>query len=440
MNQENYPLNAQNDGFTMLKDSTTQVCRPKSTCENGTGGVPLHEPKEMCTACDPGFGLVDHRCVKTCKNGKSAPWTEHFVLSELKRLGNMRIGNMNSLEEDECLNFRSALLKKIAPKTVHDTLFLGEGLEHETVARKVWNTKQLPRGCQFVQNLEISEKNEDFETGVNTVLGWDIVFNRATQDSNNLITFHEDVLEIESDYTPKKIMELAKKHCKNHEIQGLRVAKVQDANESQYKSCVAGIWEDEKGVLNLDHHTCGVTDKGSIECFGNDASGQTNGGKPKQATDGNKFVGVSAGYEHTCGVTDKGSIECFGNDASGQTNGGNPKQATDGNKFVGVSAGRAHTCGVTDKGLIECFGNDVSGQTNGGNPKQATDDNMDYLVRINMVERAAKFVGVSAGYEHTCGVTDKGLIECFGNDASGQTNGGKCRTCSYVWCDGQRVD
>ena len=100
-------------------------------------------------------------------------------------------------------------------------------------------------------------------------------------------------------------------------------------------------------------HTCGVTDKGLIECFGNDEYGQTNGGNPKQATDGNKFVGVSAGYEHTCGVTDKGLIECFGR--YGQTNGGKPK---DGNKFVGVSAGRAHTCGVTDKGLIECFGNE----------------------------------------------------------------------------------
>ena len=54
---------------------------------------------------------------------------------------------------------------------------------------------------------------------------------------------------------------------------------------------------------------------------------------------------------------------------------------------------QCRTCsygGVTDKGLIECFGNDVSGQTN-AHP-QATDDNMDYLVRINMVERAAKFV------------------------------------------------
>ena len=48
---------------------------------------------------------------------------------------------------------------------------------------------------------------------------------------------------------------------------------------------------------------------------------------------------------------------------------------------------------------------------------------IDVLVMMNMVkpmaatqskQRMATSLLVSAGYEHTCGVTDKGLIECFG--------------------------
>ena len=41
-----------------------------------------------------------------------------------------------------------------------------------------------------------------------------------------------------------------------------------------------------------------MTDKGLIECFGDDDEGESNGHMPKQATDG-KFVGVSAGSDHT---------------------------------------------------------------------------------------------------------------------------------------------
>ena len=97
-----------------------------------------------------------------------------------------------------------------------------------------------------------------------------------------------------------------------------------------------------------------------------------------------------------------------------------------------------HTCGVTEKGLIECFGWDLNGQTNGQKPKKATD---------------GKFVGVGAGYIHTCGLTDKGLIECFGGNTywsnqfrqAKESNGWQicwcqCRISPYVWCDGQRVD
>jgi alpha-tubulin suppressor-like RCC1 family protein len=75
-----------------------------------------------------------------------------------------------------------------------------------------------------------------------------------------------------------------------------------------------------------------------------------------------------------------------------------------------VSAGGEHTCGLTSNGAIECFGLDDNGQSNGYRPKHPT---------------KGTFVQVSAGSVHTCGVTNVGAIECFGDDGFLQSNGKK---------------
>ena len=134
-------------------------------------------------------------------------------------------------------------------------------------------------------------------------------------------------------------------------------------------------------------HSCGLRADGTITCWGDDSSGQTD------APDG-RFTAVSAGGSFTCGLRTNGSVECWGNNFSGQTD------APDG-QFTAVTAGIGHSCGLRTNGTIECWGDNYSGETD------APD---------------GQFSAVGVGDGHSCGLRTNGTIECWGNDISGETD------------------
>ena len=73
------------------------------------------------------------------------------------------------------------------------------------------------------------------------------------------------------------------------------------------------------------------------------------------------------------------------------------RQAT--GRFVSVSAGWHHTCGVQSDNTVQCWGGDYYGQA---------------ALPIE------QFVAVSAGGEHTCGVRIDGTVQCWGRNTDGQ--------------------
>lgn len=68
--------------------------------------------------------------------------------------------------------------------------------------------------------------------------------------------------------------------------------------------------------------------------------------------------------------------------------------------YVSVSAGDDHTCGLTSTGVVECWG-----RTNRG---QATPKSLS----------SGSFVSVSAGNQYTCGVPSTGKLECWARAAA----------------------
>ena len=68
-------------------------------------------------------------------------------------------------------------------------------------------------------------------------------------------------------------------------------------------------------------------------------------------------------------------------------------------RFVAVSSGGSHSCGIQDSGVLECWGDDDDGQST---PPTGT------------------FASVNAGGSYTCGVRDTGVVTCWGYDYSGQ--------------------
>ena len=101
-------------------------------------------------------------------------------------------------------------------------------------------------------------------------------------------------------------------------------------------------------------HSCGLTDDGSLECWGCeptwddiDALDLVDFGQCDAP--GGTYASVSAGWENTCAVTTEGTIECWGlcsNDTC---------EVSDGN-FVATAAGMYNSYGLTEAGEILCWG------------------------------------------------------------------------------------
>ncbi len=159
-----------------------------------------------------------------------------------------------------------------------------------------------------------------------------------------------------------------------------------------------------------DAHACAVMETGLLSCWGcggaNVHAGQCN------FTSG-QFKQVSAGPVHTCALRVNGSLSCFGcrgalrwsfpvtvqpliNDA-GQCS---PPSSSD--SYVQVSSGAWHTCSVTTKGALVCFG--CGGDHDFGQCASPP---------------AGIFTAVASGYVHTCALSASGVVQCFGCRASG---------------------
>ena len=172
-------------------------------------------------------------------------------------------------------------------------------------------------------------------------------------------------------------------------------------------------------------HTCGVTTGGDAYCWGGNSYGQLgNGGdtalqhtSPIAVVGGLTFSSVSAAYLHTCGVATGGQAYCWGTNYFGQLGDGasdtthqdSPVAVVGGLTFATVSAGTEHTCGLTTEGVAYCWGYAYAVG------RQATP---------LAVEGGLTFAALSGGGNHTCGITRSGLLYCWGSNGAGELGDG----------------
>jgi alpha-tubulin suppressor-like RCC1 family protein len=133
------------------------------------------------------------------------------------------------------------------------------------------------------------------------------------------------------------------------------------------------------------------------------------------------FGQVSAGGQHTCGVTPTDVAYCWGYNGWGQLGDGSavearvhPSLVVGGLTFRQVSAGENHTCGVTTSNVAYCWG--IAGALGNGTELGS--------VRPVRVVGGLAFRSVSAGTHHTCGVTPTNVMYCWGRNFSGQLGDG----------------
>jgi alpha-tubulin suppressor-like RCC1 family protein len=179
-------------------------------------------------------------------------------------------------------------------------------------------------------------------------------------------------------------------------------------------------------------HSCGLAAAGGVAyCWGTNSSGQLGDGSATnnmqltptlvRAPAGVTFTAVTTGFFHSCGLATSGDVYCWGANFNGQlgdnttTDKPTPVRAIApaGVTFAQVDAGYVHTCALTPSGNAYCWGYNADGEL-GDNTK------VDKLVPTAVQVGLFQFAIVSAGGNHTCGVTTTGFGYCWGSNSTGQ--------------------
>jgi len=177
-----------------------------------------------------------------------------------------------------------------------------------------------------------------------------------------------------------------------------------------------------------DSVACGLSGGGATYCWGDQTYGQIGNGVTAAGTPalptvvggGHSFTQISAGGAHACGIASDGAW-CWGKDEAFQLGGGDllavnastPIPVRQGVTFTSITAGRDHTCGLTAAGTAYCWGSNAVGQLGRGTFGDSTDAPSPILGRT--------FSQISAGGDDTCGLTTTGTIYCWGANDWGQT-------------------
>lgn len=183
---------------------------------------------------------------------------------------------------------------------------------------------------------------------------------------------------------------------------------------------------------------CALDITGSVWCWGEFSSYGQPGGKGAQRIDlPLAATSISAGVDHACAVLEDGRVACWGRNVNGECGVSSTANDTccsssDGGCFadcllkpvfvrnvanaVGVAAGGYHTCAWLTNGTGSCWGSNQALQL--GSATATLESAPTSLISI-----PGKIVQMVAGREHTCALTDDGVVRCWGSnnyDQAGQ--------------------
>lgn len=140
------------------------------------------------------------------------------------------------------------------------------------------------------------------------------------------------------------------------------------------------------------------------------------------------WIAVNVGGDHSCGLKTGGAAYCWGSNSHGQlgivhadticgtgttkiTCGVIPERAQPGMKFLSISTGARHTCGITLTREAYCWGANDQGQVGDfsvGGPAPIA------------VPSTLGWAQISAGFSHSCAVRTDGALFCWGANDRGQ--------------------
>jgi len=212
-------------------------------------------------------------------------------------------------------------------------------------------------------------------------------------------------------------------------------------NTSQTSTAPMDVPELNRGITALTAgrgFSCVLTVEGEVRCWGSNIYGQLGNGVdfsnshiPTKVMGLSGVTAISSGENHTCALMN-GGVKCWGSNSFGQLgielqSVSNAPVDVNGlsSEAIAISAGQYHTCAILTDGSTKCWGRNTFGQLGNG-----TEANSSVPVTVIGLSSATD---ISAGNRNTCALVG-GHVKCWGNNDYGQLgNGTKVR--SYIPVD-----
>ncbi len=171
-------------------------------------------------------------------------------------------------------------------------------------------------------------------------------------------------------------------------------------------------------------HTCGLDRDGRAFCWGAGGEGQLGTGTrdsttiPTPVSGDRTYVQLSVANHATCAIDPTRVLWCWGSNAQGQLGIAAgivralvPTAVGGALRFLQVSAGAEHTCGIAEDERAYCWGSGNDGKLGtGGFSAQPTPA---------LVSGDLRWQSIAAGGAHSCGVTTAGVPHCWGTSVTG---------------------
>ena len=200
---------------------------------------------------------------------------------------------------------------------------------------------------------------------------------------------------------------------------------------------VEGLNAHISGVSGGEHHTCALTNNGSVKCWGSNRGGRLgNDSEPDGSVEPPVAVvgltdvtQLSAGGATSCAITESDKLYCWGRHIGLETDNftGIPTQVTtlDAPPLT-VSVGRASVCVVLTSGNVECWGENSYGNLGDGTLEASFTP-----VEVDLGDLKASVISI--GIRHSCAVVDDGDVWCWGGNLGGKLGNDTTDSCEVAF-------